>query len=98
MSGTKEFASKQTFRGHKYVCAYKDTGVSEKRQPLSDQSGESSCVEHNLSASNKKIRGTSVITEVKVGENNLCKSKTDFTEDRNIVVGINLLCAFIKKK
>jgi uncharacterized protein YukJ len=81
------------------VCAYnKDTGVSKERQPLSDQSGESTCVKHNLTASNKKIHGTSVNTETEVGENNFCKSESNFTHDGNIVVSINLLCAFIQKK
>jgi hypothetical protein len=45
----------------------KENGVSEKRQPRSDQSGKSSCVNHNLSASNKQIHGTSVNTEIIVG-------------------------------
>jgi hypothetical protein len=72
---TKKFASKRKFRGNKYVCANKDTGVSEKGQPLSDQSGESICVKHNLTASNKKIHGTSMNAEIKVGENNFSKVK-----------------------
>jgi hypothetical protein len=58
MTRTKKFASKPEFRGNKYVRVNKDTGVSERRRPLSDQSGESSCVKHNLTASNKKIHGT----------------------------------------
>jgi hypothetical protein len=97
MTRTKKFASKQTFRGNKYVRVNKDTGVSEKRQPLSDQSGEISCVKHNLTASNKKIHGTSVNTEIKVGENNFCKSENNFARDGNTVVSINLLCAFVQK-
>jgi hypothetical protein len=64
---TKKFASKQKLRGDKYVCVNKDTGVSEKEQPLSDQSGESRCVKHNLTASNKKIHGSSMNPEIKVG-------------------------------
>jgi hypothetical protein len=40
----KKFASKPKFRGNKYVCINKDTGVSEKGQPLSDQTGECSFV------------------------------------------------------
>jgi hypothetical protein len=70
MPRTKKFASKPKFRGSKYGRVNKDTGVSENRQPLYDHSGESSCVKHNLTASNQNIHGTSVITEIKVGENN----------------------------
>jgi hypothetical protein len=55
------------------------------------------CVKHNLTASDKKIHGTSVNTEIKVGENNFCKTDSNFTHDGNIVVSINLLCAFIQK-
>jgi hypothetical protein len=36
---TKKFASKQKFIGNKYVCVNKGTGVSEKGQSVSDQSG-----------------------------------------------------------
>jgi hypothetical protein len=36
MTRTKKFASKRKFRGNKYACFNKDTGVSEKGQPLSD--------------------------------------------------------------
>jgi hypothetical protein len=97
MLRTKKFASEPKFTGTKYVHVGKDTGVSEKRQPLSDQSGESSCVKHNLSAWNKKIHLRSVSAEIKVGENNFCKSESNFTDDGNIVVRINLLCAFIQK-
>jgi hypothetical protein len=61
------------------------------------QSGESNCVKHNLSAWNKKIYLTSVNAEIQVGENNFCKSESNFTRDGNIVVSINLLCAFIEK-
>jgi hypothetical protein len=39
-----------------------------------------------------------VNTEIKVGENNFCKSESNFTHDGHIVVSINLLCAFIQKK
>jgi hypothetical protein len=39
MTGRKKFASNRKFRGNKYVCVTKDTGVSEGRQPLSGQSG-----------------------------------------------------------
>jgi hypothetical protein len=98
MTRTKTFASKPKFRGNKNVCVNKDTGVSEKGQPLSDQSGESNCVKHNLTASIKKIHGTSVSTEIKADENNLCKSESNFTHGGNIVVSINLLCAFIQNK
>jgi hypothetical protein len=98
MTRTKKFASKPKFRENKYVRVNKDTGVSKKRQLLSDQSGESSCVKHNLTASNKKMRGTSVNTEIKVGENNFCKSQSNCTHDGNTAVSINLLCAFIQKK
>jgi hypothetical protein len=70
MTRTKKFASKPKFRGHKCVRVNKDTGVSEKREPLSDQNNESSCVKPNLTASNKRIRGTSVNTKIKVGESN----------------------------
>jgi hypothetical protein len=98
MTRTKESASKCKFRGNTYVCVNKDTGVSEKVQPVSDQSGENSCVRHNLTASNRKIRGTSLNTEIKVGEDNFCKSESNFTHDGNIVDSINLLCAFIQKK
>jgi hypothetical protein len=97
MNGTKKFASRRKFRGNKYVCVSKGTGVSEKEQPLSDQTGENSCVKHNLTASNKKIHGSSVNAETKVGENNFCKIESNFTHDGNIVVSINLLCAFIQK-
>jgi hypothetical protein len=95
---TKKYASKPKFRGNKYVRVNKDAGVSEKRQPVSDQSGENSCVKHYHTASNKKIHGTSVNTENKVGENSSCKSESNFTHDGNTVVSINLLCAFIQKK
>jgi hypothetical protein len=97
MTRTKKFASKPKFRGNKYVSVKKDTGVSEKGQPLSDQSGESGCVKRNLTASNKKIHGTSVNAEIKVGENNFSKSESNFTHDGNIVVSINLLCTIIQK-
>jgi hypothetical protein len=53
MTRTKKFPSKPEFRGNEYVGVKKDTGVSEKGQPVSDQSGESSCVEQNLTASKK---------------------------------------------
>jgi hypothetical protein len=72
------------------MCVNKDTGVSEKGRPVSDRSGESSCVKHNLTSPNKNIHGTSVNTEIKVGENSFCKSESNFTHDGNIVVGINL--------
>jgi uncharacterized protein YukJ len=97
MTRTKKFASKQNFRGSRYIRVSKGTGVSEKRQPLSDQSGESSCVKPNLTASNKKIHDISVNAENKVGENNFCKSESNFTYDGNILVSINLLFAFIQK-
>jgi hypothetical protein len=61
---TKKFTSKPKFGGNKYVCVNKDTGVSEKGEPLSDKSGESRCVKHNLTASYKKTHGTSVNTEM----------------------------------
>jgi hypothetical protein len=95
---TKEFASKSKIRGNKYVSVNKDTGVSEKAQPLSDQGGESSCVKHNPTASNRTIYGTSVNSEIKVGENNFCKSESNFTYDGYSVVSVNLLYAFIQKK
>jgi hypothetical protein len=97
MTGTKKFASKPKFRGHKYVRVSKDTGVSEKGHLLSGQSGESSCVKHNLSESNNKIHGTSVCTEIKVGKDNFCKSENNFTYSGNIVVNINLLSSFTRK-
>jgi hypothetical protein len=97
MARTKKFASKPKFRGRKYVHVNMDTGVPEKRQPVSDQSGESSFVKHNLTASNKKINCTCVNTEIKEGENNFCKSEGNFTHDGDIVVSINLLSAFIHK-
>jgi hypothetical protein len=75
MHRTKKFASKSKFRGNKYVRVNKETGVSEKRQLRCDQSGKSSCVKHNLSSWNKRIYLTSVNAEIKVGENNFCKSK-----------------------
>jgi hypothetical protein len=96
MPRTKKFASKPQFRGNKYVRVNKETGVSEKRQPQCDQSGESSYVKHNLSALNRKIHLTSVNAEIKVGENNFCKSESNFIHDGNTVVSIKLLCAFIK--
>jgi hypothetical protein len=85
MTRTKKFASKPKFRGHKYIRINKNTGVSERRQRLSDQSGDSSCVKHSLTASNKKIQGTSVNTENKVSENNFCKSESNFTHDASVV-------------
>jgi hypothetical protein len=84
--------------GNKYVCVNTDTGVSQKGQPLFDQSGESICVKRNLTASNKKRHGTFVNTEIKVGEKSFLKSESNFTHDRNTVVSINLLCAFVQKK
>jgi hypothetical protein len=72
MTRTKKFASKPKFRGNKYVSVNKDRGVSERRQPVSDQSDNGSCVKHNVSASNKNIHGTSVNTEIKVCVNNFC--------------------------
>jgi hypothetical protein len=39
-----------------------------------------------------------VNAEIKVGENSFCKSESDFTEDGNTVVSINLLCAVMEKK
>jgi hypothetical protein len=54
MTGTKKFASEPKFRRNKYVRVNMDTGVSQKRQPVSDQSGENSCVKRNITASNKK--------------------------------------------
>jgi hypothetical protein len=74
LSKTKKFASKPKVRGNKYIRINIYTGVSEKGQLLSDQSGESGSVKHNLIASNKKIHGTSVYTEIKVGQKNFCKS------------------------
>jgi hypothetical protein len=97
MTRTKKFASKPKFRGSKYVCVNKDTGVSEKGQPLSYQRGKSGCVKHNLTASNKKVHGTSVNTEIKIGKNNICQSESNFTHDRNILVIINLLFTLIRK-
>jgi hypothetical protein len=54
-------------------------------------------VKHNLTVFSKKIHGTSVNTENKVGEKSFCKSESNFAHDGNIVVSINLLCTFIKK-
>jgi hypothetical protein len=96
-SRAKKFASKPKFRGNEYVHVNKDTGVSEKRQPLCGQSGESCSVIHNLPAQNKNMRGT-VNTEIKVSENNFCKSESNFTHDENIIVSINLINVFIKKQ
>jgi hypothetical protein len=94
----KKLASKPKFMGNKYVRVIMETCVLEKRQLRCDQSGESSCVKHNLTASNKKIRLPSVNAEIKVGCNNSCKSESDkITHHGNTVVSINLLCAFIKK-
>jgi hypothetical protein len=98
MTRAKKFALKPKLRGNKYVCVNKDTGVSEKGQPLSGQSGESSCVKYNLCASNKMIHGTSVNTEIKVSCNNFRKSEGNFAHGGNTVVCINLLCTFIQKK
>jgi hypothetical protein len=39
-----------------------------------------------------------VNTEIQIGENNFCESESNFTHDGNIVVSINLLCAFVDKK
>jgi hypothetical protein len=52
MTRTKKFASKPKLRGNKYeyICVNKATGVSENGQPVSDQSGESSCAKHNLTS------------------------------------------------
>jgi hypothetical protein len=97
ISRTRKFASKPKFRGNEYVCFNKDTGVSDKGQPLYDQSDENSCVEHNLTASNKTLHGTSVNTEIKVGENNSCNTETNLTHDGNTVVSMNLLFACIQK-
>jgi uncharacterized protein YukJ len=98
MIRTKKFASQPKLRGNKHVHVNKDTGVSGKGQPLSHQSGESSCVKHNLTASNKKIHLTSVNAKIKVGENNFYQSESNFTHDVNIVISTNLLCVFIQKK
>jgi hypothetical protein len=97
MPRTKKFASKRKFRGNKPVCVNKNTGVSEKGECVSHQSGEGSCVKHNLTASNKKMHGSSVNSEIKVGENSFCRCECNFTHDGNTVVCINLLCAFIQK-
>jgi hypothetical protein len=97
MTRTKKFASKTKFRGHEYVRVNKDTDVTEKGQTLSDQSCESSCVKHNLTASNKNIRGTSVNTVNKVGENNFCKIESNFARGGNIVVSKNLLFGYIEE-
>jgi hypothetical protein len=35
--------------------------------------------------------------DVKVGDNNFCKSESNFTHDGNIAVNLNLLCALIQK-
>jgi hypothetical protein len=97
MNRTRKFASKSTIRGNKYVHLNKGIGVSEKGQPLSDQSGERRCVKHNLNASKKNIHGTYVNTEIKVGVNNFRKSESNFIHDGNTAVSLNLLCAFILK-
>jgi hypothetical protein len=76
---TKKCASKPNFRGNKYERVNNETSFSEKRQPRSDQSGESSCVIHNLGAANENMHGTSANTEIKVGENNFCKSGSNFS-------------------
>jgi hypothetical protein len=89
--GTKKFASKQNLEECTYVHVNKETGFSEKGLPRADQSGESSCVKHNLSASNKRMHLTCVNAEVKVGEKNFCKSEV-------ILLSVNLLCAFVQTK
>jgi hypothetical protein len=38
-----------------------------------------------------------VNAEIQVGENNFCKSETDFTQDGKTAVSMNLFCAFIEK-
>jgi hypothetical protein len=98
MTRTKKFASKPNFRGNIYVCAKKDTDVSEKGQLLSDQSGESTCVKCNLTPSNEKTHGSAVNLEIKVGENNFCKSENNFIHDGTNVVSINLFYAFTHTK
>jgi hypothetical protein len=85
-------------RGNVYVCAKKDTDVSEKGQLLSDKSGESNCVKYNLAASNEKIPDSSVNHEIKVGENSFCKNENNIIHDGDTVVTINLFCAFTQKK
>jgi hypothetical protein len=97
MTRTKKFASKPNFRRNTYVCANKNIDVSEKGQLLSDQSGESSCLKYNLTASNEMIHGTSVNHEIKVGENDFCKSENNFIHDGTNVVSMNLFCAFTQK-
>jgi hypothetical protein len=85
MRGAKKFISKSKFRGNRYVVLNKTAGVSERRQPQSDKSGKS-YEKHNLSRSNKKIHGTSMNTEINVGENKFCNGESDFTQEWNIVV------------
>jgi hypothetical protein len=77
MPRAKKFVLKPKFRGNKYVVLKKTTGVSERRQPHSYQSGKNSCEKHHLSTSNKKIHGTYVntSTEINVGENNFCNGE-----------------------
>lgn len=91
MPRTKKFVSKPKLGGNKYVVANKTTGGSERRQAQSDQSGKSSYEKHNLCTSNRKMHGTCVNTELNVGNNKFCDSESDFTQDWNIVVGVNLL-------
>jgi hypothetical protein len=81
MTGKKKFVSKGKFRGSTYVRVNKDAGVTEKEQALSDQRGKSSCVKRNLAALNKKAHDASVNTEIKVGEDNFCKTESNFTHD-----------------
>jgi hypothetical protein len=64
---------------------------------VSDASGESSCVKHNLTASNKKMNGTSVNAVNKVGDNNFCKNEGNFTHDRNIVISITCFVPLYRK-
>ena len=73
------------------------TSVSERRRRKSDKSDKNIRGKPNLNTSNEKMHGISVNTEINVGEKSFCNGESDFTQDRNIVVNLNLLCNFINK-
>lgn len=72
----------------------KPTGVSKQKLSRFDQSGGKVLIKINLNASNDKVCGTCVNTEISVGES-FCNGVTDFTQGGNIVGILNLLCGFI---
>ena len=98
ISRTKKFTSKPKLRGNRYVVLNKKTDVSDLRQHQSDESGKNSCDKLNVNTSNKKLRGTSVNTEILVGENIFFLNReSNFAQDWNIVVSLNLIFGFINK-